>query len=488
MSPSQTFLSPAPGAVCKACPVLAILLLLLGAAFGQLQPEIDIQQPAGTSIPDNGTVQFGLVSVGSSVTKTFTIKNTGTGILSGLTLTKVGTHAADYTNTTLTAVSLISNASTTFSVTFSPSQSGGRTAILRVGSNDVNENPYDINLTGTGTMPEIAVTQSTNSMVSGSSTVNFGRVNVGSTSTRTFTIRNTGTGNLTDLSLTLTGGAFTATSLSTTTLGSGATTGFTVTFAPQATQDYSGTLRIFSNDANENPFQIALTGAGKVEWLELEQPEGVSLENGVSIVDFGTAGIGESVPLEFTVRNVGNGSLTFITTFLTGNNPDDFIVNNPGVEEVLPGATYKFSVNFSPTAAGERTAVLEVTSSETFGSGFFVTLRGTSALSDAGDADGDGTQNLVESAVGTDPAVGNPPPGVLTLNGDNLEYTYTRLKSALSEVTFSLDVGSSPEGPWSSIGENGITPIGEDETTQLVKYILPAESGRKFVRLRVTRL
>lgn len=115
-------------------------------------PEIAVEQPVGTDLTDgSATINFGSVNTGSSSTaRTFTIRNTGTANLTGLSLSKSGTHSAEYTLGSLGATTLAPGASTTFTATFSPAAAGTRTAAIQIASNDSNENPFDINLAGTG--------------------------------------------------------------------------------------------------------------------------------------------------------------------------------------------------------------------------------------------------------------------------------------------------------------------------------------------------
>ena len=62
-------------------------------------PEIAIEQPPGATISNAGDKDFGVVNVGSHASLTFTIRNTGNADLTGLTVTKDGSHAADFTVT-----------------------------------------------------------------------------------------------------------------------------------------------------------------------------------------------------------------------------------------------------------------------------------------------------------------------------------------------------------------------------------------------------
>ncbi|MCX6878760.1 MAG: phosphodiester glycosidase family protein [Verrucomicrobia bacterium] len=125
-------------------------------------PEIAVEQPPGTNLTDgSATISCGSVNLGSmSSAFTFMVKNTGAADLTGLAVSKDGTNAADFTVGSLGAATLAPNTSTTFTVTFAPGAAGSRTAALHLASNDADENPFDISLTGTGVaVPEIAVEQ-----------------------------------------------------------------------------------------------------------------------------------------------------------------------------------------------------------------------------------------------------------------------------------------------------------------------------------------
>jgi hypothetical protein len=76
------------------------------------------------------------------------VRNDGVLDLTGLALSVDG--SADFVAGVLGLTTLAPNQSITFDVTFTPSAAGARAAVLRVASNDPNENPFDINLTGTG--------------------------------------------------------------------------------------------------------------------------------------------------------------------------------------------------------------------------------------------------------------------------------------------------------------------------------------------------
>jgi predicted outer membrane repeat protein len=98
-----------------------------------------------------GTHEFGNIQVGSaSAAQTFTIKNMGAANLTGLALSKGGANPGDFTPGALGATTLAPRATTTFTVTFSPTASGVRSAVVNIASNDANENPFRINVRGIG--------------------------------------------------------------------------------------------------------------------------------------------------------------------------------------------------------------------------------------------------------------------------------------------------------------------------------------------------
>ena len=117
-----------------------------------LVPEIHVLDAVGGSLA-TGTASKGCGSVqvgGSSSALAITIKNTGTVDLTDLAVSIDGTNAADFAVTGLGTTTLAPEASLTLNLTFSPKAVGSRTARLRIASNDANENPFDITLTGTG--------------------------------------------------------------------------------------------------------------------------------------------------------------------------------------------------------------------------------------------------------------------------------------------------------------------------------------------------
>ncbi|HEY0366475.1 MAG TPA: choice-of-anchor D domain-containing protein [Pyrinomonadaceae bacterium] len=116
-------------------------------------PKLGLQQPAGTNLTNGiSTIGFGAVAVGSSVSKTFTITNSGTDALSIAEVYAEDEFAVDWNG----MFSMVPGDSTTFTVTFSPAVAGNHAAQLYVstfgveGCNDGEGDWFTIILTGTG--------------------------------------------------------------------------------------------------------------------------------------------------------------------------------------------------------------------------------------------------------------------------------------------------------------------------------------------------
>ena len=262
-----------------------------------LQPEIAVEQPAGTNLVDgSATVPFGTVNIGSNVVKTVTVRNTGGAVLTGLSVSKDGTNAAEFSvNTAGMSTTLAVNGSTTFTITFTAAVAGSRVAAIHIASNDANENPFDIALTGSGvTAPEIAVSGNGANIPDGDSTpsltdhTDFGNAStVGGMVTRTYTVANTGTANLTLGTVTVGGtnaGNFTVTTQPTSPVTAGSSTTLQVVFDPSATGLRSATLSFTTNDTDETPFNFSIQGTGGLA------PEIAVSGNGANITD------GDSTP------------------------------------------------------------------------------------------------------------------------------------------------------------------------------------------------
>ncbi|MCP9769901.1 choice-of-anchor D domain-containing protein [Lacihabitans sp. LS3-19] len=161
--------------------------IVLGTGTGNLA-EINLQGNATNIVDGDNTptasdhTDFGLVRIGNSFVRTFTIQNTGTDPLTvpagGITLT--GTDASLFTVGGITLPTTIAAAgSVTFTLTFAPATIGLKTAMVNIANDDCDKNIYNFVVQGRGTTGcgNITLTSSINS----GSSVNYTELEITAT-------------------------------------------------------------------------------------------------------------------------------------------------------------------------------------------------------------------------------------------------------------------------------------------------------------------
>jgi hypothetical protein len=285
--------------------------------------------------------------------------------------------------------------SATFDVTFTPSGTGSRVAVLHIASNDPFTNPFDINLAGTGLgVPKIAVEQPTGTdLTDGAPATGFGNIVLGADASRTFTIKNTGTADLTGLTVAADGtnaAEFTVTANPASSVAPGGNTTFTVRFKPGAAGVRNAAIHIASNDANENPFDITLTGTGiGIPEIEVRQPAGTNLTDSVSSKSFGSVVVKSKVTKTFTIKNTGTATLKSLAITKNGKHAKNFTVTKPLKTSLSPGTSTTFKVTFKPSAKGTRKAAIHIACNDGNENPFDIALtgKGVAAKSSASPAD-----------------------------------------------------------------------------------------------------
>lgn len=328
--------------------------------------------------------------------QTFTIQNTGGSNLTSIVLSKTGNNQSDFTiNTTGMVTTLAANASTTFTVTFAPSATGSRSATVQIASNDATQNPFRINVAGTGTVapaPSLALFEGSgtggNQRADNATAFTFAPVLVGlSDPTQTFTIQNNGTADLIGLNATVAtadpSDYAVVTSGLASTLAPNATTSFTVTFSPATAGTRTAVVTLKGTGIAD--FRVNFTGRGNAASdarisVRKGDTSGTELFNGVSTVAFPTTLVNASNVTQqtFTIQNIGVADLIGIAVSegATGN-PDDFILNVTGLASSLaPNESTTFTVTFSPKAVGARSAVIQIASSDASDNPFIFNLTG----------------------------------------------------------------------------------------------------------------
>ncbi|MFO0884327.1 MAG: choice-of-anchor D domain-containing protein [Pirellulales bacterium] len=140
-------------------------------------PEIDLFV-GSTALASGGTVNFGNVVVGQSITQTITIKNTGTAALT-LSPISASTLPAGYSIVTNVGVaSLAAGQSTTLVLKLAPTAAGTFAGTIVLSNSDASEAAYQIRLSGTATVPQV-VTRTMDDGSAGTSTTGSWQIRTG---------------------------------------------------------------------------------------------------------------------------------------------------------------------------------------------------------------------------------------------------------------------------------------------------------------------
>jgi hypothetical protein len=303
------------------------------------------------------SLDFGRVRPGAGVSKSVTLSNTGTGTLNVTGVSIAGRDSSDYTVVSGGgAFTLVAGASRDITVRFAPARAGGiedgsKSARLVIASNAATS-PDNTPLLGHAVEPVMTGIDTAGS---------FGQRLVGGTYTLDAAVgRNTGTDTLHINSIALVGGdAGGALRLLSGTgpmiLPPDSTLRVRLQFTPTARRSYSATLQI-SHDAQGSPKLITVSGQGIAPVMNLT----------ASSLNAGKVRVGQTGPSRtLYVRNDGDAPLRVISITTSGLNGSEFVVVSPQASAAAPrivqaGDSLAIAVQFRPTAAGGRTATLDI--------------------------------------------------------------------------------------------------------------------------------
>src|SRR5438309_4099042 len=197
-----------------------------------------------------------------------------------------------------------------------------------------------------GASPQVQQMQ----LVVSPSALSFGNISVGSSSTQTVTLINSGAASVTVSQASVSGAGFSNNGLTPPlTLPPGQSSTITVRFAPQAAGSATGSLTVVSNDPH-SPSMIALNGTG-------DQPQLSVIPTSVS---FGDVAVGTRNTQTITLINSGTGNMTISQATPSGNG---FSITGLTVPLTLSaGQRTSFNVAFAPISAGSVTGSLSLVS------------------------------------------------------------------------------------------------------------------------------
>ncbi len=212
---------------------------------------------------------FGSVVVGNSNSQTITVSNGGN---ASLTISQAALIGTGFSTSGLNApLTIATGKSATFNAVFTPSSAGSASGSVTLISN-APSSPLTIALGGTGVAASALLATNPTSL-------SFGNVNDGTTSSLAVTLTNTGNTNETISGVNETGAGFSPSGVSAgITLAPNQSTTLTVAFDPATPGAATGTVTVSSSAAN-SPATIALSGTGvaptsvALSWIASTSPD-----------------------------------------------------------------------------------------------------------------------------------------------------------------------------------------------------------------------
>jgi hypothetical protein len=305
-----------------------------------------------------GSVNFGNVAVGKGTIQRVSIANTGT--------KPINIIQASFSNPQFsfsgmaTPMALATGQTGNFSIAVNPTAPGNLTGTLTV-KGDGGSNPVVVDLSATGVSAQPQISLSVPSL-------DFGSVSVGLQSNSTIAISNSGGGDLMISVLTLTGGEFGVSGISTPrTIGAGQNANLTLTFHPTAAGAASGSLLIVSNDLSNPTITIPLTGTGS------NTPMGQLSANPASVA-FGNVLVGSNKVQQVTLTNSGNAAVKISS--ITGNGAGYSVSGATTPTTLSPAQATSFVISYTPASAGGTTGSVKIVS-DASNSSLTINLSGT---------------------------------------------------------------------------------------------------------------
>jgi hypothetical protein len=270
-----------------------------------------------------------------SKTLSETITNTGG---SSVTVSQATATGTGYSVNGMTLpLTLAAGASKSFNVVFAPTTAGSPTGTLTVTSNASNPS-LTVSLTGTSA--------SLGTISANPTSLNFGSVQVGSSSTKSEVLSNTGGSAITVSQVAVTGTGYGISGVTVPfTINAGQSFTFSVSFAPQAAGSPTGSVSVVSNASNTLP-AISLSGTGAAVGTFGVSPTSFG---------FGSVTVGQSKNMTATL----SATSASVTVTSASVNSAEFTLTGPALPITIPaGQTATFTLTFTPQASGSASAMV----------------------------------------------------------------------------------------------------------------------------------
>jgi outer membrane protein assembly factor BamB len=315
----------------------------------------------GVAAPDiavaTDTLDFGAVSVGSTQSSRLTIRNLGE---IDLNVARLAVSSSRFT-APAQPFALACKQDSAVTVAFSPDSTGLFTATLSIISNDPDEATVNVFMRGQGTKSVEAI------IATNASAYHFPALCIGSRDSLHAVVTNKGSAVLHVDSVrvasnqqifSIATGRFQLEPQQSKTL--------TVFFEPPQRAEYSAALQFFSNASNSRLFEVKLHGSGSAAQI-----------GGQSRMTFAPTDVDSTRRDFYLLNNLGDCPLTIRGVKIEGAHANDFKVVDIGPSVVVSQGSSRLALEFKPSLASARQALLVITSSDPVQPRFEVTLNGT---------------------------------------------------------------------------------------------------------------
>ncbi len=309
-------------------------------------------------------ITFPSTTIGAtSPAQSVTVTNSGTGPLTGITISLTGTDTARFSQTSNCPTTLGAGASCTINATFTPADAKTYSAAISIADNATGA-PQSVGLSGSG-----AAVMSAEAVLSPLSLTFPDTLSGNSSATQTVTLSNPGSATLTGIAVSIGGGtastAFTDTTNCGATLTAGQSCSIYVTFSPSSTGNYLGTLTV-TDTASSSPQTASLSGNGIA-------PQAMLSSNAITFPS--TTVNTTTSAYSVTLSNPGSATLNISGITLGGTNASNFAETTTCGATLAVNASCTISATFSPTAATSYSGTITVTTNA--GGAQSISLTGT---------------------------------------------------------------------------------------------------------------
>lgn len=455
-------------------------------SISSIAPEIEVfgnnlEISNGDTSPSmDDHTQFGtFVATGySGQTRTFTIANQGASPLTIDTSSITGTHSSDFGfNSFSLPVEIPGNSKKTFEVYFNPSGTGVRTANIILHSNDSDESSYEFAIEGEGIDPNINITGNGAIIANDDATpsvidhTEYGTVTaIGGFETRTYTVQNTGVGDLIVSNITIPNGSgdFVVSGISfPVTVPSSSSTTFTVTYAPLSAGQKNVTINVLSNDGAKPVYKFWVRGAAypqlKIRGNGILIADGDTTPAANDGTNFGTVET-EYHERTFTMENEGAAPLYVGSIPLSGQTAGFQRYGMTFGFYLAPGATRDVTIRYTPVIPGTRTATVTINSDDPTSPVYDFAIRGEAYR----EISIKGTKGVIpdDSSI---PSLSNDTDfGTVNVSTGSQSFTYTISNTRGVPLTVS------------SILKGGATPSDFTVTAPSTPFVIPAQGNATF--------